>query len=123
MIVAKMIIFGMYGVHSEYVEIDAVKKTDIPATVVSDINYEAMMNSERFSRASTFFLPDYTQSIKPITRLVEHQYRHQWQQQALHPVNESLLIPFVIKNSRITKAAVQSKGPKPQSVSLDEFRK
>lgn len=40
---------------------------------------------------------------------------------ALHPLNEKLLIPLVIKNSRISEASVHARGPNPVELVLDEY--
>lgn len=40
---------------------------------------------------------------------------------ALHPLNECLLIPLVIRHSRIEVAYVHSEGPTPEEISLDEY--
>jgi len=40
---------------------------------------------------------------------------------ALHPLNECLLIPLVIRNSRIASASVHRNGPEPIELALDEY--
>jgi len=40
---------------------------------------------------------------------------------ALHPLNECLLIPLVVRNSRIDYAYVHANGPEPEEILLDEY--
>jgi hypothetical protein len=40
---------------------------------------------------------------------------------ALHPLNETLLIPAVIQNSRITESSVHKFGPKPTTIATEEY--
>jgi len=40
---------------------------------------------------------------------------------ALHPLNETLLIPAVIQNSRIKQSSVHKLGPKPTTIATEEY--
>jgi len=40
---------------------------------------------------------------------------------AVHPANETLLIPAVIQNSKITKTPIHANGPRPEMMAVEEY--
>ncbi|RKF58011.1 putative effector protein [Erysiphe neolycopersici] len=134
-VVAMMIIFGMYHVDNERAQMNESQKKEITKTIVIDADYEAIMNSERFSQASTFIFAKVfnyqtnhaiggnpMQASMAATVGTFHDVR--WPKSLviekknllqlittciyweLRPANEAILISLVIKDSRMIHAHV-----------------
>lgn len=76
------------------------------------------MQASMASAAKAFYQVGVGKSTEAIQRAKAVAAVMHW---ALHPLNETLLIPLVIHNSRIQRSYVHREGPEPQELALDEY--
>jgi hypothetical protein len=148
-ILALSMAYGYYG--NECREATNVEKKEIDKIAVSDDDIKALFTVDGLNRAATLVLARmHTKyqtnhaiggnpmqasmassvrafyavsgdSVKTAGGLAKANYITKTLYWSLHPLNETLLIPAVIQNSKITHSMVHKRGPVPTSVATEEY--